>query len=1034
MKDELAPGIYDTLVTAQVRAKLDRLRAEMEPMFQAPDPGEAHEYFARHSSHVVHDLLRLIEAEGTERLEAQARSCNEALRAIGQDVEDFLIDEDVKLLTEIRTRDKVGGPLPRPVIPLGTSALLVNDDQLLSVASVIKREIGSADSVDLICAFVNYTGVRILEAEIQGLCDRGRMRLITTTYMGATQRRALDALSGWGVEIKIAFEEPPANTKLHAKAWMFRRLSGHDTAMIGSSNLSHSALMDGLEWNVRLSRTETPHILDRFASTFERYWSDPTFEDYDPTIDGERVERALRKCGGRELAPGGEFFLDITPRPHQIDILEAMQADRARGHNRNLVVAATGTGKTIVAALDYKRLCDTAKRPNLLFVAHRAEILRQSVDAFRTVLRDGSFGELWVGGAPPVEGKHVFASIQSLHESALDRIQPGRFEVVVVDEFHHAEAPTYRRLLNHLTPRFMVGLTATPERTDGENVMKYFGNRVTYEMRLWDALEDQLLCPFQYFGIADTVDLSTVRWNRGRYQQEELEDAYLRQGRDGAALVLNWVERIVTDWRVMQAIGFCVSIRHAERMAEHFRDFGVPSVALTSGSHDEERRSAIRRLKERDINLIFTVDLFNEGIDIPEADTLLFLRPTESATVFLQQLGRGLRLSEGKPCATVLDFVGHQHRSFRFDRRFRAVTGLSRAGLEKQLAEGFTALPSGCHIQLDRITRERVLENVRASLPTRTQELVSEYRSLSGGRSDYPLTMYVRETGVELSDLYRRDRTYSSIKRMGGFLPNIPTAREVSFSKGFHRLLHMQDEERLIRLAALLRLPTPPVLSDFDIRTQRELYMLAYGLSSDFTHDQLGQVLVNIWNEAPLRTELSELFNELASKAPPGPVPIGIPHLTHIPILTHGTYSQDEVMTAFGMRNPSSMRQGVHYFADERCDVFFVTLRKTETEYSPTTRYNDYPISPELFHWESQNSTSAESPVGKRYVNHKANGSTVLLFVRSARNLDSRTSPYYCCGPVEYVSHESERPMRVIWTLYTPLPHSRFLEFRAVSG
>ncbi len=1035
MRDDLVAGIYDTLVTGGLRERLESLPAEVEASFVSPDPGEAHEYFARHSSAVLRELLRLIESEGDEKLKIQARACNAALEAATEnEAKHWLVDEDVRLLTEIRRRGAKDSRLPRPVIPLGTSALLVNDDQLLSVASVVKREIASSDSVDLICAFVNFTGVRILEAEIRELCERSGMRLITTTYMGATQRRALDALASWGVQIKIAYERPPANTKLHAKAWMFRRFSGHDTAMIGSSNLSHSALMDGLEWNVRLSRGETPHILDRFASTFERYWGDASFESYDPARDGDRVEKALRVCGGQALSPTEDFFLDVTPRPHQIDILEALQADRARGHYRNLIVAATGTGKTVVAALDYKRLCGDGGQPSLLFVAHRAEILRQSVNVFRTVLRDGSFGELWVAGDRPIDGSNVFASIQSLHEESLERIDPRRYDIVIVDEFHHAEAPTYRRLLNHLSPHILVGLTATPERTDGKNVMEFFDNRVTYEMRLWDALEDQLLCPFQYFGIADTLDLSGLRWNRGRYSPEELEKAYLGQGRDGAALVLRWVEKIVTDWRAMRALGFCVSIRHAEFMAEQFQRFGVTCAALTSNSSEEERRTAMRRLRSRELNVLFTVDLFNEGVDIPEADTLLFLRPTESATVFLQQLGRGLRLAEGKPCATVLDFVGQQHRSFRFDRRFRAMTGLSRTALEKQIAEGFTSLPSGCHIQLDRVTKERVLENVRSSLPTRTQELVSEYRSLSGGRPDYALAMFVRETGIELGDLYRRDRTYSTLKRMAGVLLNPAASVEAAYSKGLHRLLHIDDEGRLLRLAERLRNPSLPRLDSMDVRSQRELYMLAYTLTSDLTLGELEGTLQEIWQHDPLRTELTELLTELSHLAPPGPVPLGIPRLEHIPILSHGTYSQDEVMTAFGWKNPSSMRQGVHYFQEDRCDVFFVTLRKTETEYSPTTRYNDYPISPDLFHWESQNSTSADSPVGRRYTRQQSLDSTILLFVREARNHDGRTAPYFCCGPVDYVEHESEKPMKVIWKLRTPLPHKQFLSFRAVSG
>ncbi len=1034
--DELLPGIYDTLLTLRLSERLTQLPPELRASLRTPDSAESPHYIARHGASALLRLLRLVEEQDApDRLRAQANLCNAALGAITDEGDrGLLVAEPPKLLSEIGPADRPAGALPHPIIPLSTSALLVNDDERLSAAAVLKREIASADSIDLICAFVNYTGVRILEEEIRGICSRGTMRLITTTYMGATQRRALDALASWGVQIRVTFERPPSNTKLHAKAWLFRRNSGSDTALIGSSNLSHTALMDGLEWNVRLSRSETPQVLDRFHSTFERYWSDDAFEPYDPSSDGEKLDRALRACGAGTASDAPMQFLDVIARPHQVDILEALTADRERGHNRNLVVAATGTGKTVVAALDYKRQCTNAHRPTLLFVAHRAEILNQSLSVFRTVLRDGSFGELWMAGARPTEGQHVFASIQSLHETALETVGPNRYELAIVDEFHHAEAATYRRLLDHLRPRLLVGLTATPERTDGVNVNRFFGNRTTYEMRLWDALEDQLLCPFQYFGIADTIDLSSISWSRGRYAANALEQAYLDRIEDGAGMVLQWIHRIVTDWRKMRAIGFCVGIRHAQLMTELFRRHGVPSIALTSESTGDERSGAVKQLRNLEINVIFTVDLFNEGVDIPEADTLLFLRPTESATVFLQQLGRGLRLCEGKPCATVLDFVGRQNRSFRFDRQFRLVTGLSRTALQEQVEHGFTMLPSGCHIQLDRVTRDRVLQNIKAALPTRTQELVSEYRVLSTGRPDYPLMEFVRETGISLSDLYRTDRTYTSIKRGSGVLEGTASPDEQKMGRGLVRILHAVDEQRLRSLASTLQLDHQPRLTDMDCRKQRELYMLVYALKSDIDLDSLQQAVDLLWMQDWLRAEISELLVRLADESEPGAVPLRPPSLQCVPLFTHGQYSQDEVMTAFGLRNPSSMRQGVAYFPDLRCDVLFVTLKKTETEYSATTRYDDYPISPTLFHWESQNSTRPDSTVGKRYIEHVSQDSTVLLFVREAKRDDGLTSPYFCCGPVEYVRHESARPMRITWRLQAPLPHRRFLQFRAVAG
>ena len=312
-------------------------------------------------------------------------------------------------------------------------------------------------------------------------------------------------------------------TRLHAKAWLFERFSGFSTAFIGSSNLTHSAMLDGVEWNVRLAEASTPNLIEKFKAAFESYWADPDYEAYDPSRDAERFDNAVRPTAVFE--PSHVFHFDLQPWPFQREMLQRLQAERERHHrHRNLVVAATGTGKTLVAAFDFRRLRESRQNPSLLFVAHRREILSgESLAASRAVLRDGSFGELLVDGHRPERNRHVFASIQSLAHIELDAITPDAFDVVVVDEFHHAAAPTYERLLNSLRPRILLGLTATPERTDGRSVLEWFDGRIAVELRLWDALERGLLCPFQYFGLHDGTDLSHLQWSRRGYDVAALK-------------------------------------------------------------------------------------------------------------------------------------------------------------------------------------------------------------------------------------------------------------------------------------------------------------------------------------------------------------------------------------------------------------------------------------------------------------------------------------------------------------------------------
>ena len=688
-------GLYESLLTMRSSADIYSVRdlvVEIRDVDQAEQP----EVLARHLRDAVLRRLTAMSA-GRQRVEL----INQLL-SILQMPEDALRD-DVRQLMSL-SRQAEPGVLAtstlRPSTPLSDAALLTNAHGEPSFGSELRAELPTADRVDLLCAFVKWHGIRVIAEQLQQLKDRGiPFRVITTTYIGATERKALDRLvADFGAEVKISYDR--LNTRLHAKAWLFVRNSGFDTAYVGSSNLSQQALLDGLEWNVRLSRIATPSLLEKFQATFETYWADERFETFDPVRDRDRLDDALSEASGRSQSNNATVMLSglaVRPYPYQSEMLEALSVERiVHGRHRNLIVAATGTGKTVVAALDYRALSETTSttRPSLLFVAHRQEILRQARQTYREVLGDATFGELYVDGHRPERWRHVFASVQSLSSYGASSIKADAFDVVVIDEFHHAQASTYRTLLDHLQPRELLGMTAAPERADGVDVRSFFDGRTAYELRLWDALDQGLLCPFQYFGVADGTDLSKVQWARGKYDQTALAGVYT--GNDARArIILQQVADKVADVDAMRGIGFCVSVVHAHYMAETFRNAGIAATAVTGESSSEVRSQALADLREGRLKILFTADLFNEGVDLPLVNTVLFLRPTESATVFLQQLGRGLRRSANKPVLTVLDFVGLQNQKFRFDLRYRALTGSTRKGLERDIATGFPFLPSG---------------------------------------------------------------------------------------------------------------------------------------------------------------------------------------------------------------------------------------------------------------------------------------------------------------------------------------------------
>ncbi|MFW5739456.1 MAG: DEAD/DEAH box helicase family protein, partial [Myxococcota bacterium] len=765
---DLPSGLYDQLVTLALQRQLEAPQLERRCVPLSPDT--ASEALARHVFRFVAALLSSVPGKDPDKVAKQIELTNQLLGWVA--TVDGRVDPDDQVtaqrLLQVLHRDQIrlgAGDLPRPSIPLRHSDLIVNGPKDLRVGREIQREVVSADRVDVLVSFVKWTGFVEIRDALRAFRDKHDgappFRILTTTYMGATDHEALDALVDLGAEVRVSYDA--RRTRLHAKAWLFHRETGFSTGIIGSSNLSHAALRDGCEWNVRLSNVDNAAILRKFEATFAQYWDEGTFEPYDR-------DRFIEVLAGRRNPERDALATAVWlhPYPHQKSVLEALVAERGADHTKNLVIAATGTGKTVIAALDYESLCKRASaRPRLLFVAHRREILEKSRATYRAALGDGSFGELLTGTDKPLVGRHVFASIQSLHNRQLGSLARDAYDVVVVDEFHHAEADTYTALLTHLAPKILLGLTATPERTDGQSILHWFDNRIAAESRLWDALDQGLLVPFQYFGVDDQTDLSQIDFRAGRYSVSALEHVYTAD-EHRAEQVLRALTDRVRDPTTMRALGFCVSVKHAEFMAAFFEKKGLRAACVTGETARDERRAAVRQLETGELCALFSVDVFNEGVDIPTVDTVLFLRPTESATLYLQQLGRGLRLHEGKSCLTVLDFIGQANRQFRFDRRFRALLGGgTRADVRRAVEDNFPRLPSGCSIHLEEEAQRSVLENIKRTL--------SNWNSLAEDLAeDWPLSTFLDRADVDLRELYLNRKCFSQLRHQRGFVEAVP--------------------------------------------------------------------------------------------------------------------------------------------------------------------------------------------------------------------------------------------------------------------
>lgn len=1023
-------GLYETLITEALEEQLGALGDRLEARRSGLHEAEAADRLALHLSRVVERAIASLDrnervARGTELARQLVDVIVDATAANSLGTERPVSPANILRSVVGRLPDGRPEAIPSPIIPLLDTTLLTNAPGEPRVGNQVLAEMCSADRIDVVMAFIRRSGISPLLDALRAHCGAGReVRVLTTTYTGSTEARALDELRELGAQVRVSYDE--TSTRLHAKAWLFHRRSGFSTAYIGSSNLTHSAQVSGLEWNVRASSARNATVVDKVAAVFETYWHSGDFIPYD------RVQFLARTEAGGDRTPRLTMSpVELRLEPFQERLLEQIALARARGHHRNLLVSATGTGKTVMAALDYARLREELPRARLLFVAHREEILTQTVATFRHALRDHAFGELWVGRERPRLFEHVFASIQSLSAFGLDDLDPDYFDVVMVDEFHHAAASSYRALLSHVRPVELLGLTATPERSDGLPVLDWFEGRIAAELRLWDAVDQHRLVPFVYYGVHDGLDLRDLPWRRGRgYDVDSLSNLFTSNDA-WARVVVKEVARRVDDPTRMRALGFCVSVEHARFMARVFRDAGISATAIWSDTPADQRSQALRDLAERRVNVVFSVDLFNEGVDVPAVDTLLLLRPTESPTLFLQQLGRGLRRYPSKTVCTVLDFIGRHRAEFRFDRRLRALLGGHRNHIEKQVAQGFPFLPAGCHMELDRVAREIVLASIRAAVPSRWSEKVEELRSLAQGAAAVSLATFLEKSGLELEDIYAGDKSWSDLCKDAGLSVQPPGPHEASLRRACGRLLHIDDQRRIDAHRRILQREAPPALGALSVSDRRLLRMIVAPIVDKAVSKSatLEDGCALLWAHPQVRAEVLELMGVLGDRV--AHVPSALLSHLEVPLVIHARYTRIEILAAFGVGDDGAKvapwQTGVYWVEEAKADLLAFTLDKTSGHFSPTTRYRDYAVSRDLVHWESQSVTRADSETGRRYQRHGELGSSIMLFAR----LRSDDRPFYFLGPASYVSHESELPMAVTWRLGLALPGDLFASFAA---
>lgn len=945
----------------------------------------------------------------------------------------------------------------------------------------LKTEMHTADQADFMVSFIRWSGLQLLLRSFDELRKNGKTaRILTSSYMSITEPKALRRLMEMEhVEVRM-FQS--GATSFHTKAYLFSRLSNLHTVIIGSSNLSKAAISSGYEWNVKLP--DGPHTLiyEQARQLFEDLWNDarsiPLSEDFinqyvafyqaarksnlssqfPSSLIRQQDNKTLLKVAETQTLYGSKEITKLAPNAMQEKALEALRETRENGNTKGIVIAATGTGKTYLSAFDVHQ----TQAKTLLFLAHREELLENAKNTFADVFETDEFMGKVTGTVKEWNQPFLFSTVQSLHrEEVLARFHPAHFDFVIVDEFHHAEAETYKKIIEYFKPKFLLGLTATPERMDGKDVLALCDYNVVYEIRLHQALEENLLAPFHYYGLSDnTVDYEKVDIKNGQFVEESLVGALKTHER--VDYVLEMVGKFDHDGDKRRALGFCYSIEHARFMAEEFRYRGYQALHLTGDDDPAYRREIIQRLEDDQDSLefIFTVNIFNEGIDIPSLNLVLFLRPTESPTIFIQQLGRGLRKWKGKEYVTILDFIGNYQKSFIIPLALAGQTNhraFDRDALRVSIQTEFANLPDGCFVDFEEITRQQILEKIQSIRMDQNQLLANLYAEFKRelGRSpeieDFlyspvvpSLNFFIQKFGSWVDTKKKMDDCNS----WDTFLLDLPLELEMVQRMEQMYPVKWPYELAVLSLAVVYdRVSVEQVIKFLGEKFGTKLdqskhkgYILRsmQKLSETYKKQKwsFGTVIDDnfVMDDLIKSAWLEKLFCEYANKR----LEYGLTEFRRTfqvysyfqstqQVQLYQNYTRNELMYLFqSPAKEGSWREGIsrvdnHY-------LYFVTLNKGE-DTEEHLNYHDYFIDQNHFHWQSANQTSHNSDRGKDYMYHQERGIHIHLFIRKFDSMHGKTLPFMYVGELEYIKSHGDNPMNITWKLKQQLPNDIFLDF-----
>ena len=962
----------------------------------------------------------------------------------------------------------------------------------------LKQELLNCKKFYFIVSFIRYSGIQLLISTLDELEKQGiQGEIITSVYLNITDSKALQKLLSYkNIKVKIYNN---SSESFHTKAYLFEKEKYH-SVVIGSSNISQSALYSAEEWNVKLTDSSFFNIYGKSLNQFEKLWhSNEAIELTQDFIDEyEKYKKSVNVQNTFDYRKTKiEQENEFVPNSMQKRVLGKLKETRENGNKKGLVISATGTGKTYLAAMDIKQFFEInsntenklfkitdkkSKTSNIkfLFIAHREELLENAINVFSKILKidKNEFGRIY-GGLKEIDKSIIFASIQSLR-NCYNEFKPSFFDYVIVDEFHHSMSNSYLKALSYFNPKFLLGLTATPKRMDGKDILSLCDYNVVDEIGIKEALEEDLIVPFHYFGVNDyTINYDNIPYKNGKYNEKILLENLLLNTRTD--YIVEKINKFGFDGDELSAVAFCQNIEHAFFMKEEFSKKGYKSAVITANTSSNERSEILEKFKNKKIEILCVVDILNEGIDIPTINLLLFLRPTMSSTIFIQQIGRGLRKAKNKDFVTIIDFIGNHKKDYLLINYFSSEVDnkdtlfTKKEKIINEIKNQFSNIPKSCYVELDRICQNRIIEKIEKinfSSKNILKEMYLDYKAEIGKSENEILKVSDFDTNIELFQEL-------SLK-LGSFYNAQLQFENSEIKKNKIFLLNSEKTEFLAYLEKKLTIVEPftylivkyLINNDFiNLEIIVDEYKNYFNIKDDFQKEYvINRIFTELVEDKILEKnsknrlfKISKKYNKIFENKRENNDEINLKlidldnsqntnynfknrleDLLYLGLsefkknnnlsifnenilIPYKKYKRIELQILLDSKVPKgSWRAG--YANTDKDICLFATIDKTHI-FQENLKYDNSLFADDIIQWISQPKTSHNSSVGQMFIHHKEKGFKVHIFIRKYAFMNgNKTNPFIYLGNAKYYSSQGDKPMKILWKLDKKIPQKLIYE------